>query len=100
MPNPLADCGGEGHAGSVRRDGNAGCNGCAANGRVGVDVRCRPGAGGTACVEGGGSGGGGGKAAGSVGLGSSGNGDRGVGPALCVPPVLCGAGWSGGACGI
>lgn len=82
------------------RDGNAGCNGCAVNGRVGVHARRKPGAGGTACGEGGGSGGGGGRAAGSVGLGRSGNGDRGVGPALHVLLVLCGAGWSGGACGI
>lgn len=100
MPDPLADCGGGEHAGCARCDGNAGCNGCVANGRVGARVRRRLGAGGTACGEGGGSGGGGGKAVGSVGLGSTGNGDRGVGPALCVLSVLCGAGWSGGACGI
>lgn len=81
-------------------DGNAGCNDCAVNVCVGVNVRCRPGAGGTACGEGGGSGGGGGRAAGSVGLGSSGIGDRGAGPALHVLLVLCGAGWSGGAYGI
>lgn len=98
MPDPLADCGGEEHAGSVRRDGNAGCNDCAVNGRVGVHVRRRLGAGGTACGEGGGNGGGGGKVAGSAGPGSTGNGDRGVGPALYVLPVLCGAGWSDGAC--
>lgn len=98
MLNPLADCGGEGHAGSVRRDGNAGCNGCAVNKGVDVYVRSSLGAGGTVCVEGGGSGGGGGKVAGSVGLGSTGNGDH--GSALNVLPVLCGAGWSGGACGI
>lgn len=58
------------------------------------------GAEGAASGPAGGSGGGGGKAAGSVGLGSSGSGGRGAGPALGVLPVLCGAGWSGGACGI
>lgn len=100
MPNPLADCGGEEHAGSVRCDGNAGCNGCAANGRVAVHVSCRLGAGGTACGEGGGSGGGGGTEGGSVALGSTGNGDRGVGPALHELPELCGVGCVGGACGI
>lgn len=84
----------------MRSDGNAGCNGCAASGRVGARVRRRLGAGGTACAEGGGSGGGGGKAVGSVGLGSTGGGDLGVGSALCVPPVLCGVGWLGGAYGI
>lgn len=85
----------------MRCGGNAGCNGCAASGGVGVHVRRRPGAGGTACVEGDGSGGGGGKVEGSVGpADSSGNGDRGVGPARRVLPVLCGAGWSGGVCGI
>lgn len=84
----------------MRRDGNAGCNGCAANGHVGGHVRRSLGAGGTACGEGGGSGDGGGKAEGSVGLCSTGNGDHGAGLALCVLPVLCGAGWSGGACGI
>lgn len=98
MPNPLADCGGERRAGSARCDGNAGCNGCAASGRVGVHARRKPGAGGTACGEGGGSGGGGGKAAGSV--GSTVGGDLGVGSALRAPPVPCGVGWSGGACGI
>lgn len=97
MPNPLADCGGGEHAGSVRRVGNAGCNGCAVNGGVGVHVQRSLGAGGTACGEGGGSGGGGGKAADSAGLDSTENGGRGV--ALYVLPVLCGAGWSGGACG-
>lgn len=81
-------------------DGNAGCNGCAVNGHVGVRAGRRPGAGGTACGEGGGSGGGGGRAAGSAALGSSGSGGRGVGSALRVLLVLCGAGWSGGACGI
>lgn len=96
MPNPLADCGGEGRAGSARRDGNAGCNGCAVNG--GVAARCSPGAGGTACGEAGGSGGGGCKAGGSEGLGSTGSGDHGAAP--CALPVLCGAGWSGEACGI
>lgn len=100
MPNPLADCGGEERAGSVRCDGNAGCNGCAVNGCVGVHVGCRLDAGGTVCGEGGGSGGGGGKAAGSVGLGSTGNDDHGVGPALHAPPVRCGVSWSGGACEI
>lgn len=63
-------------------------------------MSCRPGAGGTACGEGGGSGGGGGTVGGSAGPGSIGNGGRGVGSVLRVPPVLCGAGWSGGACGI
>lgn len=82
----------------MRCDGNAGCNGCAVNGGVGAGARRSPGAGGTACGEAGGSGGGGGKAAGSAGLGSTGSGDRGV--ALCALPVLCGASWSGGACGI
>ena len=98
MPNPLADCGGEVHAGSVRRDGNAGCNGCAASGCVGVRARCRLGAGGTACGEAGGSGGGGYKAGDSAGLGSTGNGGRGF--ALHVLPALCDAGWLGGACAI
>lgn len=100
MPNPLADCGGEGHAGSVRRDGNAGCNGCAVSGGVGVCVRSRPGAGGTVCGEGGDSGDGGDKVVDSVGLGSTGNGDRGVETALRVLPVLCGVGWLDVACGI
>lgn len=81
-------------------DGDAGCNGCAVNGRVGAGVRRRSCAGGTACGEGGGSGGGGGREAGSAGLGSSGGGECGVGPAPRVLLVLCGAGWSGGACGI
>lgn len=100
MPNPPADCGGEERAGSERSDGNAGYNGCAVSGCVGVHVRCRLDAGGTVCGEGGGSDDGGDKVVGSVGLGSTRNGDLGVGPALHVPPVLCGAGWSGGACGI
>lgn len=100
MPDPFADCGGEEHAGSASCDGNAGCNGCAANGRVGACVSCSLGAGGTVCGEGGGSGGGGDKAVGSGGLGSTVSGDCVVVPALCVLPVLCGAGWSGGACGI
>lgn len=99
MPNPLADCGGE-SVGSARCDGNAGCNGCAANGHVGVHVRNRLGAGDTVCVVGGGSGGGGGKAADSAEVGSTGDGDRGVGPELRVPPVLCDGGWLDGACGI
>lgn len=99
MPNPLADCGGERRAGGARCDGNAGRNDCAVDGRVGAHVRNRLGAGGAACGEEGKSGGGGGKAAGSVGLGSTGDGDLGVGPALHVP-VLCGGGWLGGACGI
>ena len=100
MPNPLADCGGEKHAGSVRCDGDAGCNGCAANGCVGVHVRRRLGAGGTACGEAGGNGGGGGKAVGSVGLGSTGDGGLGAGPAPRALPVLCDVGWLDGACGI
>lgn len=100
MPNPAADCGGEEHAGRVRHDGNAGCNGCAVNECVGVRVRCRLGAGGTVCVEGGGSDGDGGKVEGFVGLGSIGNGDYEVEPVLHVLPVLCGAGWLDGACGI
>lgn len=98
MLNPPAGCDGEGHAGSVRSDGNAGCSGCAVSGCVGVHVGRRPGAGGGACVEEGGSGGGGDKEAGSVGLGSTGNGGHDVVPS--APSVLCGAGWSGGACGI
>lgn len=82
----------------MRSDGNAGCSGCAASGCVGVHVGRRPGAGGGACVEGGGSDGGGDTEAGSVGLGSTGNGGRDVVPSALS--VLCGAGWSGGACGI
>lgn len=82
----------------MRRDGDAGCNGCAESGGVGVRASRSPGAGGTACGEAGGSGGGGGTVAGSAGLGSTGCGGRGV--ALGVLLVLCGAGWSGGACGI
>lgn len=78
-------------------DGNAGCSDCAVNGCVGVNVRRRLGAGGTVCGAEGGSGGGGGRVVGSVGLGSSVNGDREAGSALCVLFVLCGAGWSGGA---
>lgn len=97
MPNPLADCGGEEHVGSVRYDGIAGCNGCAGNGCVGVHVKCSLDAGGIACAEGDDSGGGGGMVAGSVGLGSTGNCDHGVGPELHAPPVLCGVGLLGGA---
>lgn len=101
VPNPLADCDGEGRAESAARGASAGCNGCAASGHVGaVRARCTLGAGGTACGGAGGSGGGGGRAAGSAGLGSSGSGGRGAGSALRVRLVLCGAGWSGGVCGI
>lgn len=69
------------HAG---RGGNADCSGCAVGASVGARVRRKPGAGGTVCGAAGGSGGGGGRAVDFAGLGSSGNGDRGVGPALCV----------------
>lgn len=79
----------------MRRDGNAGCSGCAVEG--GVGVRCIPGAGGAACGGAVGSGGGGCTAGGSGGLGSTGSGESGA--ALCVPSVLCDAGWWGGACG-
>lgn len=99
MPSPLADCGGE-RVGSARSDGNAGCNGRAANGRVGVRARNRLGAGDTACAAGGGSGGGGGKAADSVEVGSTGDDGRGAGPEPRAPLVLCDAGWLDGACGI
>lgn len=105
MPGPAADCGGEGHAGSVRREGNAGygCRGCAVvhaggGGCVGVCGRrmhMLPGAGGTVYGEGGGNGGGGGREGGSVGRGSTGSG--GAGPGL--PAGLCGGGWTDGACG-
>lgn len=82
----------------MRRDENAGCNGCAVSGVVGAHARCRLGAGGTACEEGGGSGGGGGKAGDSGGPGSTGSGGRGA--VLHALPALCDAGWSGGACAI
>lgn len=68
-------------AGGAARGGNADCSGCAVGASVGA---CKPGAGGTACGGAGGSGGGGGRAVDFAGLGSSGNGDRGVGPAPCV----------------
>lgn len=90
MLNPPAGCDGEGHAGSVRSDGNAGCSDCAVSGCVGVHVGRRPGAGGGACVEGGGSGGGGDTEVDSEGLGSTANGGRDV--VLSAPSVLCGAG--------
>lgn len=72
------------HAGGAARDGSADCSGCAAGASVGARASRKPGAGGTACGGAGGSGGGGGRAVDFAGLGSSGDGDRGVGPALCV----------------
>lgn len=72
------------HAGGAARGGNADCSGCAVGVSVGARARRKPGAGGTACGGAGGSGGGGGRAADFVELGSSGDGDRGAGPALCV----------------
>lgn len=75
------------------RDGNADCGGCA----VCASVRCRQGAGGTVCVEGGGSGDGGGREGGSAGPGSTASGDCGAGFVLWS--VLCGGGWPGGAYG-
>lgn len=77
------------------RDGNADCGGCAVC--VCVCVRCSQGAGGTVCVEGGGSGDGGGREGGSAGPGCTGSGDCGAG--FVLRAVLCDGGWPGGACG-
>lgn len=96
MPGSAADCGGEGHAGSVRHDGRGCCDCAVVQAGVGVSgrrMRMLPGAGGTVCGAGGGSGGGGGKEGGSA--GSTGSG--GAGPGL--PAGLCGGGWTDEECG-